>query len=64
MEHTVNNSSSISPNLHPIWQRHFSIQAVQPTKPQAKPQAKPINAANALMRAVQALVAAHRPTTR
>ena len=60
MEHTVNNSPSISPNLHPIWQRHFGIEAVQPTKPQAKP----VNAANALMRAAQALVAAHRPTTR
>ncbi len=59
MEHTVNKSSSISPNLHPIWQRHFGIEAVQSTKPQAKP----MNTANALMRAVQALVAAH-PTTR
>jgi hypothetical protein len=59
MEHTVNNSSSISPNLHPIWQRHFGLQAVQPTKPQAKTR----NAGDALMRAVQALAAAH-PTTR
>ena len=59
MEHTVNNSPSISPNLHPIWQRHFGLQTIQPTKPQAKP----MNTANTLMRAVQALVAAH-PTTR
>ena len=59
MEHTVNNSPSISPNLHPIWQRHFGLQTIQPTKPQAKP----MNTANALMRAVQALAAAH-PTTR
>ena len=59
MEHTVNNSSSISPNLHPIWQRHFGIEAVQPTKPQAKPR----NAGDALMRAAQALAAAH-PSTR
>ena len=60
MEYTVNNSPSISPNLHPIWQRHFGLQTIQPTKPQAKP----INAANALMRAVQALASTHRPTTR
>ncbi len=60
MEHTVNKSSSISPNLHPIWQRHFGLQTIQPTKPQAKPW----NAGDALMRAAQALVAAHRPTTR
>ena len=59
MEHTVNKSSSISPNLHPIWQRHFGIEGVQPTKPLAKPR----NAGEALMRAVQALAAAH-PTTR
>ena len=59
MEHTVNNSPSISPNLHPIWQRHFGIEAVQPTKPQAKPR----NYGEALMRAVQKLAAAH-PTTR
>ena len=60
MEHTVTKSSSISPNLHPIWQRHFGLQTIQPTKPQAKPW----NAGDALMRAAQALVAAHRPTTR
>ena len=58
MEHTVNNSSSISPNLHPIWQRHFGLQTIQPTKPQAKP----MNTANALMRAAQALAAAHSIT--
>ena len=56
MEHTVNKSPSMSPSLHPIWQRHFGIQADQPTKPLAKP----VNAADVLMRAVQALVAAHR----
>ena len=60
MERIVNNSPSMSPNLHPIWQRQFGIQADQPTKPQAKP----VNAAEVLMRAVQALVAAHRPTSR
>ena len=59
MEHTVNKPSSISKNLHPMWQRHFGIQAIQPTKPQAKPR----NAGDALMRAVQALAAAN-PTTR
>jgi hypothetical protein len=59
MEHTVNNTSSISPNLHPIWQRHFGLQTIQPTKLQAKPR----NACDALMRATQALVAAH-PATR
>lgn len=59
MEHTVNNSPSISPNLHPIWQRHFGIQTIQQTKPQVKPR----NAGDALMRAAQALAAA-RPTTR
>ena len=60
MEHTVNKSSSISPNLHPIWQRHFGLQTIQPTKPQANPR----NAGDALMRAAQTLAAAHRPTTR
>ena len=58
MERIVNNSPSMSPNLHPIWQRHFGLQTIQPTKPQAKP----MNTANALMRAVQALVAAHSTT--
>lgn len=61
MEHTVNNSPAIPKNLHPIWQRHFGIQAIQPT---AKQPAKPRNAGEALMRAVQALAAAHHPTTR
>ena len=60
MEHTVNNSPSIPKNLHPIWQRHFGTQASQQTQPMATP----VNAGNALMRAVQTLVAAHRPTTR
>lgn len=59
MEHTVNKPSSISKNLHPMWQRHFGIQTIQPTKPQVKPR----NAGEALMRAVQSLAAAH-PTTR
>ena len=59
MEHTVNKSPSMSPSLHPIWQCHFGIQADQPTKPLAKP----VNAADVLMRAVQALVAAHRSNT-
>ena len=58
MEHTVNNSPSISPNLHPIWQRHFGLQTIQPTKPQANPR----NAGDALMRAAQALAAAHSIT--
>ena len=60
MERIVNNSPSMSPNLHPIWQRHFGLQTIQPTKSQAKPW----NASDALMRAAQALAAAHRPTTR
>ena len=60
MEHTVNKSSSISPNLHPIWQRHFGLQTIQPTKPKANPR----HAGDALMRAAQSLAAAHRPTTR
>jgi hypothetical protein len=55
----MNNPSTLPKNLHPIWQRHFGIQTIQPTKPQAKPR----NAGEALMRAVQALAAAH-PTTR
>ncbi|HQC79793.1 MAG TPA: hypothetical protein PLS67_04640 [Accumulibacter sp.] len=55
----MNNSPSIPKNLHPIWQRHFGLQTIQPTKPQAKPW----NAGDALMRAAQALAAAH-PTTR
>lgn len=60
MEPIVNNASTPPKNLHPIWQRHFDTQASQPTQPMATP----INASNALMRAVQARVAAHRPTTR
>jgi len=60
MEHTVNNASTPPKNLHPIWQRHFGAQAGQPTQPMTTP----VNASNALMRAVQARVAAHRPTTR
>lgn len=59
MEPTVNNSPSIPKNLHPMWQRHFGIQTIQPTKQLAKPR----NAGEALMRAVQALAAAH-PATR
>ncbi len=57
-DHSMNNPS-IPKNLHPVWQRHFGIQTIQPTKPQAKP----LNAGEALMRAVQALAAAH-PNTR
>ena len=59
MEHTVNNAPSISPNLHPIWQRHFGLQTIQPTKPQAKPR----NAGDAVIRDAQALATAH-PATR
>ena len=55
----MNKSPSISKNLHPVWQCHFGIQTIQPTKPEAKPR----NAGEALMRAVQALAATH-PTTR
>ncbi len=51
----MNNQPTVSKNLHPVWQRHFGIQAIQPTKPQAKPR----NAGEALMRAVQKLAAAH-----
>ena len=58
MEHTVNKPSSISKNLHPVWQRHFGIQAIEPTKPQAKPR----NTGEALIQAVQKLAAAHYKT--
>lgn len=58
MEHTVNNSPSIPKNLHPIWQRHFGIQTIQPTKPMAKPR----NAGEALIQAVQKLAAADHKT--
>jgi hypothetical protein len=58
MEHTVNNAPSIPKNLHPIWQHHFGFQTIQQTKPLAKPR----NAGEALMRAVQALAAAHSTT--
>ena len=58
MEHTVNKPSSISKNLHPVWQRHFGIQAIEPTKPMAKPR----NAGEALIQAVQKLAAAHHKT--
>ena len=59
MEPTVNKPPSISKNLHPMWQRHFGIQTIQPTKPQAKPR----NASDALIQAVQKLAATH-PATR
>lgn len=58
MEHTVNKPSSNSKNLHPVWQRHFGIQTIQPTKPQAKPR----NAGEALIQAAQKLAAAHHKT--
>ena len=60
MEHIVNNASTPPNNLHPIWLRHFGIQTLQPTKPQAKPR----HAGEALMQAVKKLATAHRPTTR
>lgn len=59
MEHTVNKPPSISRNLHPIWQRHFGIQAIEPTRPERKPR----SAGEALIQAVQKLAVAH-PTTR
>ena len=55
----MNKSPSISKNLHPVWQCHFGIQTIQPTKQLAKPR----NAGEALIRAIQALAAAN-PTTR
>ncbi|HNM81489.1 MAG TPA: hypothetical protein PKL28_10555 [Rhodocyclaceae bacterium] len=55
----MNKPPSISRNLTPIWQRHFGIQAIEPTKPMAKPR----NAGEALIQAVQKLAAAH-PKTR
>lgn len=55
----MNNQPTVSKNLHPVWQRHFGIQTIQPTKSQAKPR----NAGEALMRAVQKLATA-LPTTR
>ncbi len=58
MEHTVNKPPSISKNLHPVWQRHFGIQAIEPTKPVVKPR----NAGEALIQAVQKLAAAHHKT--
>lgn len=59
MELIVNNTSTPPKNLHPIWQHHFGFPSSSP-----KLVATPVNAGNALIRAVQALVAAHRPTTR
>jgi hypothetical protein len=55
----MNNPSTLPNNLHPIWQRHFGLQTIQSTKPQANPR----NAGDALMRAVQKLASAY-PTTR
>jgi hypothetical protein len=60
MEPIVNSASTPPKNLHPIWQRHFGIQTLQPTKPQAKPR----HAGEALMHAVKKLATAHRSTTR
>ncbi|WP_273704569.1 hypothetical protein [Candidatus Accumulibacter cognatus] len=54
----MNKPPSISRNLHPVWQRHFGIQAIEP----AKPVAKPLNAGEALIHAVQKLAAAHHKT--
>lgn len=58
MEHTVNKPPSISKNLHPVWQRHFGIQAIEPTKPVAKPR----NVGEALIQAVQKVAATHHKT--
>jgi len=59
MESIVNKPpSSISRNLHPVWYRHFGIQAVEPTRPERKPR----NAGEALIQAVQKLAAAHHKT--
>jgi len=55
MEPTVNKPTSISKNLHPVWQRHFGVQAVEPTRPEPKPR----NVGDALIQAVQKLAAAH-----
>ena len=58
MERIVNKPPSISRNLTPIWQRHFGIQAIEPTKPMAKPR----NVGEALIQAVQKLAAVHPKT--
>ena len=53
MEPIVNKPPSISKNLHPVWQRHFGIQAIEPARPEPKPR----NAGEALIQAVQKLAA-------
>ncbi len=55
----MNNSPSIPKDLHPVWYRHFGIQA------SATPNAmhKPRNAGEVLIQAVQKLAAA-RPIPR
>lgn len=55
----MNNSTSIPKDLHPVWYRHFGIQA------SASPNAviKPRNASEVLIQAVQKL-AATRPIPR
>ena len=74
MEHTVNkhDTTPALKNLHPIWHRHFGVQTLQPSaiaarpalarQPQARP-AQPTSrdASQALLCAVQALVAARGP---
>ena len=60
MENTVNKHDTSPPkNLHPLWYRHFGIQA------SATPNAmhKPRNAGEVLIQAVQKLAAA-RPIPR
>lgn len=59
MELIVNNAPSIPKNLHPIWYRHFGIQATDTIRPERKPR----NAGEALIQAVQKLAAA-QPKTR
>lgn len=55
----MNNAPSIPKNPHPIWYRHFGIQATDTIRPERKPR----NAGEALIQAVQKLAAA-QPKTR
>ena len=67
MEHTVNKHATTSPpkNLHPIWYRHFGVQALQPTPTANRsqpPRRQPTRTdGQILLRAVQALVASRGP---
>lgn len=63
MENTVADTTPPK-NLHPVWYRYTGFAAAAPKPTVQTITSQPAAAHDALLRAVQALAAAHRPTTR